>query len=48
MIDADRQLMMHRLVQNSSKNKNTGPLNVHRSRSMSVEDKLKKLKIIEL
>lgn len=49
MIALDRQLMLHRLVQNSSKNKK-GPQssNVNRSRSIGVEDKFKKLKIIEL
>lgn len=46
MIAVDTQMMMHRLVQNNSKNK--GPTNVNRSSSASVEDKLKKLKIIKL
>lgn len=48
MIAYDRQMRMQRLVQINSKNNNKGPLNVNRPRSMSVEDKLKKLKIIQL
>lgn len=48
LIAFDRQMKIQRMVQINSKNNNKGPSNVNRPRSMSVEDKLKNLKIIEL
>lgn len=48
MITIDRQMMIHRLAQSNSKTKRLLNVNVNRPRSMSVEDKLKKLTVVEL